>query len=185
MPDLITVSWCRERGACLDDDELRELLGDGLTARKVLDLDTLAADRVWAVSQWLPKRERRAFLADLLARLFGRERAAGREPDPRSVAVLEALCADRWPTAKERSAAKAAMRARATWGAAAWAAARSATWATKAAEEAAEASAAAARSAAWAAKTEEAEAEAGADERLAQLACLRRLMERVSDGEDG
>ena len=100
--DLITVSWCRERGAHLEDAELHDLLGAGKTAAEVLDLDIPAGDRVWMVSQWLPDRGRRAFLADLLVRLFKRERGFNREPDARSVAVLDALREDRWPSENER-----------------------------------------------------------------------------------
>jgi hypothetical protein len=167
MDTFIKTDWIISQNPCDDytEAQIREGLGGGMSASEILDLDIPVADRVWVVSQWLPEKQRRQFLADLLQRAFVRERKADREPDPRSVAILTALQEDRWPTEQEFWAASAASSA-----------AAANAEASRAASAAANAAAARAAWAASAAGAAAAIDEAAARERNAQLDCLRRIV---------
>jgi len=123
------------------EERIRALWGDreSLTALDILDLRIPAEDRLWAVlrEDVIDARTLRRFACACAWRALVRERAAGREPDPRSWRAVEVArrYADRRATSEEL---------RAAWSAA------GAAWAANAAE-AANAAANAAGDAAWAA----------------------------------
>jgi len=177
----VTVADVMSWPPCVDYDEsrVRELFGgrESLTALDILDLDVDAVDRLWAVlrGKLIDPRTLRRFAVVCAWRALVRERAAGREPDPRSWRAVEVArrYADGEATDEERAVATAlAAAARAAWAASsAWAAAAAA----RAAWAAASAAARAAANAAEAAAAEAADA-AYAAECEWQVATLRRLL---------
>ena len=165
MPEMTTLktitadeacSW----GCCYSDDHLRKLYDRPCSALDVLERTdgpwavVPPEDRLWTVAYYggLSDRLIRLFAVWCARRALERERAAGREPDPRSWSAVEV--AERFAngnaTAEELDAARAAAwaaawaaardAARAAAWAAAWAAARAAAW---------DAARDAARAAAW------------------------------------
>jgi hypothetical protein len=125
-----------------------------LTARDIVDLDISNEDKMWALlhNEFLSDRQMHLFACEVAEKALVTEREAGREPDPRSWAAIEAKRA--WVYGKITNGELAAARE------AAWAAARAA-WAVarEAAREVARAAAwaaarEAARTAAWAAARE-------------------------------
>jgi hypothetical protein len=150
----ITRKMLREAGACWSDEQIAERVPEGgVTLEEVLGAEDVdAGDRVWAaleVPGVLSDRELRLFACGCAERALSRVK----EPDPRSVEAVRVSrrYADGLATEEELVAAREA----------AWAA-RAAAWAAAVREEA--------REAAWAAALE------ARDERLAQLADLKRLV---------
>lgn len=153
--------WLREEDgdACLRAACAR--LGDTFTALDVLRAEWLSpGDRIWVATcrGVLEDSVLRRFAARAARRALEGERAAGREPDPRSWAAVET--AERYArgeaTDRELAEARAAAWSAAAWsaavGASAWEAAARAARAADAADAAAWAAWAAADAAAWAAR---------------------------------
>jgi hypothetical protein len=107
---LIDVPWCVARKACHSLDWLRELLPQpcpllGVLTRTDGPWATVSVhDRIWVGAQALAI----PFMVRVLSRLFDRGRAAGYQPDPRSLVILSAFRAGRMPTVDERNAARSA-----------------------------------------------------------------------------
>jgi hypothetical protein len=119
---------------------------ESLTARDIVDLYIPAKDKVWALlhNEFISDGQTHLYACDVAERALVAEREAGREPDERSWAAIEAKRAwlDGKITDEELAAAREAARG-AAW-AAAWEAARRAAWGA-----AWEAARGAARGAAW------------------------------------
>ena len=118
---MITRDILRAWGACYTDAEIAGLVPEaGLTPLQVLDLEIPAIDRLWVVlhEDVIPARDLRLLACRWARGALDAERAAGREPDPRSWAAVET--AERYAvgeaTVEQLAAARAAARA------AAWAA---------------------------------------------------------------
>ncbi len=127
--------WLDELGG---EDRVRATLaplGETFDARAILGLAEVSADdRLWAALQpeLLPDRTLRVFACRCARRALERERASGREPDPRSWAAVDVAeqHARGEATSQELDAASdaasdAAYDASAAWGAASAAASRS------------------------------------------------------------
>ena len=89
MRDAITFTLDQLGGwrPCWDEDKILALAGarTEFTLREVLTHPGIkAVNKVWVACHAMPPREARLFRADCALRCLVRERAAGREPDPRS-----------------------------------------------------------------------------------------------------
>ena len=163
--------------------ELRRLIPvEGLTALEIADLAAVPAkNRLLALlrEEIIPARDLRWLACDWAEEALLRERAAGREPDPRSWAAVEVArryargeatteeLAAAWDSAWDAwAAAEAAVWAAEDSAGAAWAATEAAVWA-------------AAEAAVWAAEAA-AEDAAGAAAWDAQLADVRTVLVRLA-----
>jgi len=112
----ITVEDVLTMKPCWSEDELREILGDGMPIREAAGL-VESADAIWVGTHLL---DRPALLAWLAEDVVGPALSAAPDPDPRSVAVVGALRSG-CVTEEVRKAANTAAADR-TAEAAAWAA---------------------------------------------------------------
>jgi hypothetical protein len=153
----ITREPLRKAGACYDDAKIDRLTPKtGITLDEGLALDVPVNDKYWALcyAAGLPDRILREHACWCARQALNAERAAGREPDPRSWAAVEV--AERFArgeaTTVELADAGAAARAAASAAdSAAWNAARAAAMAAARAawNDARAAAYSAARDAAW------------------------------------
>lgn len=118
LPETLSVtlddvlSW----GPCYEEDEIRDLAAgrERMTAPEILDLPIPAEDRLWCVlrPELIPEPLLRVAACLFAETALERERKAGREPDPRSWAAIDAKRA--WLRGEIDAAALAAARA-AAW----------------------------------------------------------------------
>jgi len=142
---------------------------------EVLDLEVVpAADRVWLACHMLPWAQAVLIAADCACRALIHDRAAGREPDPRSWEAVRVARDAGLGLATMDRAQEAARAARSAARSAGSSAAWSAWWAASAAS-----AASAAWAASWAAWTARAAARAAEAESQTQV---RRIRELVQSG---
>lgn len=170
MGDRITAEQVLAWGPCYAKSRVRELVGDGLTPREILDLDIPPADRLWVFLRLMSPSDHRLFAAACAERALMRSGVT----DQRSWGAVRVARLHALGEASDQELADAARSARAA-ALAALAAQYAARYAAQA--TACEAAQAAAQYAAWDAAQDAALAAAWDNAWDAQLDNALRLVE--------